>query len=141
MGTFSFVGDVRYMHIVEARARIVPSSTRIQLSLLFMIIVIWCNAVKLAVMVWVLFREHSDFIVTLGDAAESYLRQPEPTTERMCAFSKEVILSTIESDKVNYRKRDMLGDLLQDIYGSWKKEYRTYSASLDRDREIGSYFM
>lgn len=130
-----------YAHIIGARALDVPSRSRIQLSLRYMIIVIICNVVKLAIMLWVLLLERSDFIVTLGDGAASYLEYPDPNTEKVCVFTKDAILTNCGPQHDKDRKSDVLDDLLQDTYGIWKKQYRPYSSSLNRDREVGSSFM
>jgi hypothetical protein len=132
---------VNYAHILSARALNVPSRSRIQLSLRYMTIVIICSAMKLVIMLWVLFLERSDLIVTLGDGAASYLEHPDPNTEKVCVFTKDAILTNCGPQRNKDRKRDALDDLLQETYGIWKKQKRAYSSSLDRDREIGSSFM
>ncbi|KAF2678605.1 hypothetical protein K458DRAFT_348372 [Lentithecium fluviatile CBS 122367] len=133
--------DNIYLHIVGARARSVTSRSRIQLSLRFMIIVIVCNALKLAMMLWVLFLERSDFIVTLGDGAATYLEDPDPHTEGFSVFNREAIITNCGAGRVNVGNTDRLGNLVQNAHGIWRKQYHNYSSSLDRDREIGSYFI
>jgi hypothetical protein len=134
-------GNVTHAVIVGALGVNVPSRSRIQLSLRFMIIVIICNAVKLGMMIWVLLWEKSEFIVTLGDGAASYLETPDPNTEGLCVLSKDAIVTMVGPHNVRDKKSDMFGMLLNEAYGIWHKRYHTYSSTLDRDRELGSSFM
>ena len=59
-----------------------------QFSLLIIIIVIICNITKLACMIMLLLRQQAKPLVTLGDAVESFLETPDPTTENMCLADK-----------------------------------------------------
>ena len=134
-------GNASMAHIIDSRAEIVPTRSRIELSLRFMIIVIFCNAIKLGMMVWVLFREKRNFIVTLGDGAASFLESPDPTTEGLCTLSKDTIVTMVGPHSVKSVKGDALGEVMSDAYSVWNKRYHTYSSALDRDRELGSSFM
>lgn len=131
----------KYGHVAAARARKVPSRSRIQISLYFLLIVIACNAAKLATMLWVLFCERSDFLVTFGDAAASFLENPDPLTKGVCVFSKETMLLEHELGGKKLKRNDLLEDLARDTYGTWRERYHSYSLSLGRDWEIGSSFM
>lgn len=83
-------------HVVHGHARSAPLRNRLQLSLSFLTVVILSNAVKLIVMLWVLVSmKDSDFVVTLGDAAASFIQRRDPTTETFCVFSKEAVLSEV----------------------------------------------
>jgi len=132
-----------YAHIVGARARIIPQErkSRIQLSLTFLIVVVVCNVLKLAMMLSVLFLEKSDFIVTLGDAAASYLERPERSTERLCVVNKATVILKTGSRRDKHDRSDYLDELIEDSYGTWRKQSHPYSSALDRERQIGSYFM
>jgi len=134
-------GRAEFAHIVDARALDVPTRSRIQLSLSFMIVVIICNAVKLAMMLWVLFLEKSNFIVTLGDGAATFLEYPDPNTRGLCVLSKDAVITMCGPNRKQLTKGDELDNILQDAYGTWTKSYRAYSTALDRDRELGSSFM
>lgn len=127
--------------VAAARARVVSSRSCIQLSLCFLIIIMIFNAIKLATMLWVLFYERSEFLVTLGDAATSFLKNPDPQTEGLCVYPKESILAEHSSGSKKVKKYGLLETLLHDTYGTWRERYRPYSLSLRRDREIGSSFM
>lgn len=67
--------------------------SRVQISLYFMIVVISFNALKLFIMLWVLMTDtSSQYLVTLGDAASSFLERPDSTTEGKCMLGREEIL-------------------------------------------------
>lgn len=65
----------------------IPS--RIQISLHFMLIVIAMNLCKLVIMLYVVFTDRSQYIVTLGDAAASFLRRPDPVTKGKCLLNND----------------------------------------------------
>lgn len=60
----------------------------LQFSLLIIIVVIMCNITKLTCMIMLLLRQQAKPLVTLGDAVESFLETPDPTTENMCLADK-----------------------------------------------------
>ena len=60
----------------------------LQFSLWIITIVIMCNITKLACMIMLLLRQQAKPLVTLGDAVESFLETPDPTTENMCLADK-----------------------------------------------------
>jgi hypothetical protein len=129
-----------YAHFTHAFAKhTVGTSSRIQLSLTFMVIVIACNVVKLATMLWVVFMEKSDYLVTVGDGAASFLEHPDPTTEQMCVASRHDTMEKVQSG-VKFHN-DQLAAMVRESGSTWAKQYSKYSTALDRDREFGSYFM
>lgn len=157
-----------YAHVVEGYGRKVPTKSRVQLSLSFLIVVIVCNAIKLATMVWVLYMEKSDFIVTLGDGAASFLEYRDPTTEKYCVFTKEAIAAEVahrrlkqeslqnsgfwndtsyprahdasELDGSAAPKMDHFEELVLNASGVWRDQKHLYS-TIGRTREIGPSFM
>jgi hypothetical protein len=131
----------RFAHVTHAFAKNLDTASRIQMSLTFLIIVIVCNSVKLLTMLWVVMIERKDYLVTLGDGAASFLERPDPTTERMCILSKTEITSEIADTTLRSRHDDQLSRLMSHSKKRWSKQYSTYSSALNRDREIGSYFM
>jgi hypothetical protein len=129
-----------YAHFTHAFAKhTVGTSSRIQLSLTFMVIVISCNIVKLTTMLWVVFMEKSDYLVTVGDGAASFLEHPDSTTEQMCVASRHDIIEKVQSGAK--RHSDQLAAMVRESGSTWAKQYSKYSTALDRDREFGSYFM
>ncbi|KAL9601249.1 MAG: hypothetical protein Q9219_002654 [cf. Caloplaca sp. 3 TL-2023] len=66
----------------------VQGRSKIQLSIIFMVVVILCNAVKVLCMFLTLRHQLSAPLVTIGDAIQSFLQEPDPTTEDMCWADK-----------------------------------------------------
>jgi hypothetical protein len=131
----------RFAHVTHAFAKNLDTASRIQMSLTFLIIVIVCNSVKLLTMLWVVMVERKDYLVTLGDGAASFLERPDSTTERMCILSKPEITSEVSDTTSRSKHDDQLSRLMSHSKKRWAKQYSTYSNALNRDREIGSYFM
>lgn len=130
-----------FAHVARAYAKNLDTASRIQLNLTFLIIVIVCNSVKLLIMLWVVIVERKDYLVTLGDGAASLLEIPDPTTERRCILSKPEITSEVADATLRLGHDDQLSRLVSHSKKIWSKQYITYSNALNRDREIGSYFM
>ena len=57
---------------------------KVQFSLGIMTIVICCNLVKACSMIMAVVRSREPTLVTLGDAVDSFLRTPDPTTMEIC---------------------------------------------------------
>ncbi|KAH7379202.1 hypothetical protein DE146DRAFT_307283 [Phaeosphaeria sp. MPI-PUGE-AT-0046c] len=131
----------KFANVPHVFAKRLDTASRIQLSLTFLIIVIVCNSVKLLTMIWVVFMERKDYIVTLGDGAASFLERPDPTTERMCILSKEEIVREVGDMPHRSKHNDQLSRLVGRSGKTWEPKYTTYSNALNRDREIGSYFI
>ncbi|KAK2757885.1 hypothetical protein FQN54_004291 [Arachnomyces sp. PD_36] len=62
---------------------------RLQFFPSIMTVVIACNAVKAVVMVLTLFMLLEDPLATIGDAAASFLTDPDPTTKGNCLLSRD----------------------------------------------------
>ncbi|KAF2446411.1 hypothetical protein P171DRAFT_430575 [Karstenula rhodostoma CBS 690.94] len=163
---YSINGSV-YAHVIEGYGKNVPTKSRIQLSQSFLIIVIVCNAVKLTTMLWVLYMEKNDFIVTLGDGIASFLEHRDPTTEKFCVFSKEAITAEVahrmskqEAFRTSFSdpstsntqsesapkvktatKTDYLGEMVLNSSGMWRDQNHLYSSALGKDRQVGSSFI
>lgn len=61
----------------------------LQFSLPIMFVVIICNLIKLICMIYVLLKEKSPPLVTLGDAIVSFLNEPDPATSDICLADKQ----------------------------------------------------
>ncbi|KAF2831463.1 hypothetical protein CC86DRAFT_314833 [Ophiobolus disseminans] len=131
----------KFAHVSSFFATRVGTASRIQLSLTFLIIVIVCNSVKLLTMMWVVFRERQHYIVTLGDGAATFLERPDPTTERMCILSKPEITHDVANAALKNQYNDSLSRLMSQSGRKWVKQTTTFSNALNRDREVGSYFI
>jgi hypothetical protein len=70
-------GRLTSLHIINGFTRKSTNPCRLQISLHFMIAVVAINMCKLATMLYVLLTDRSEHIVTLGDAAASFLKDPD----------------------------------------------------------------
>jgi hypothetical protein len=131
----------KFARVSHAFAERLDTASRIQLSLTFLIIVIVCNSVKLLTMLWVVLMERKNYLVTLGDGAASFLERPDSITERMCILSKPEIAREVAEIPLKIDHNDQLSRIMTNTGKRWVKQSTTYSSALNRDREIGSYFM
>lgn len=61
----------------------------LQFSLPIMLVVIICNLIKTACMIWVAFENGPRPLVTVGDAIASFLNEPDLTTKDNCLADKD----------------------------------------------------
>ena len=79
---------------VEAKgckSEIIEERCKVQFSLGIMITVICCNLVKACAMIMTVVRSREPTLVTLGDAIDSFLRTPDPTTIGICFADRQFI--------------------------------------------------
>ena len=68
-----------------------PEKCKVHLVKNIMIVVICCNFVKVCCMVMAIARSREPTLVTLGDAIDSFLRAPDPTTMGICFADRPYI--------------------------------------------------
>jgi hypothetical protein len=63
-----------------------------------LIIVIVCNSVKILIMSLIIWRMNYDTttITTIGDAIQTFLTRPDPTTEDCCLMSRRTASTMLE---------------------------------------------
>lgn len=83
-----YPGPQRPVPIQYCLSQRVKGYCTLQFSILIITIVLVCNIAKLACMVVLLLRQEAKPLVTLGDAVESFLETPDPSTENMCPADK-----------------------------------------------------
>ncbi|CAZ83959.1 unnamed protein product [Tuber melanosporum] len=64
---------------------------KVQFSLRIMIVVICCNIAKACCMIITVVRSREPTLVTLGDAVDSFLRIPDPTTAAICFADRQFV--------------------------------------------------
>jgi len=64
---------------------------KVQFSLGIVIVVVCCNLVKAICMVAAVVRSREPTLVTLGDAVDSFLRTPDPTTRGTCFADRRFV--------------------------------------------------
>ncbi|KAH6612515.1 hypothetical protein C7974DRAFT_418464 [Boeremia exigua] len=111
------------LHIVEGWATRGKYQSRIQISLPFMIVVVAFNFFKLVIMVGVLTMDSSEYLVTLGDAAASYLEHPEDFTKEKSILELDKMLSSFESHST-----------IASRCFSWQPRRRRYCSSIGYDK-------
>ena len=125
-------------HVNNTYARLTRTDSRIQISRDFMITVIVFNAVKLAIMIWVLLKDKNDYLVTLGDAIASFLEHPDATTKGMCMLGKEEML--FMRGVIPYHTKEeqeiLIVDLQNRAEGKWRPQKLRYMSGLGTDRQM-----
>ncbi|PWW73703.1 hypothetical protein C7212DRAFT_359553 [Tuber magnatum] len=80
-----FICDPREkVEISGCKSERTDEKCKVQFSLGIMTVVICCNLIKACSMVMTVVRSREPTLVTLGDAVDSFLRIPDPTTKGMC---------------------------------------------------------
>jgi hypothetical protein len=90
------------LHTLYGFAKKSDAQSRIQISFQFMMVVIAFNIFKLFIMVVVLVTDRRKYIVTLGDAAASFLERPEPLTSRCCLMKADQIILEAQRQASSY---------------------------------------
>ncbi|PUU72168.1 hypothetical protein B9Z19DRAFT_1172619 [Tuber borchii] len=122
---FSTAGVV---DIAGCKSEITDEKCKVEFSLEIMIVVICCNLVKACCMITAVVRSQEPTLVTLGDAVDSFLRAPDPTTKGMCFADREFIKGEWKHEwKTRPRK--------------WKKKgLQRWWTSVGRTRWVTCYF-
>ena len=79
------------LEITGCKSERVGEKCKVHFSLGIMIAVICCNLVKACCMVMAVVRSREPTLVTLGDAIDSFLRIPDPTTMGICFADRRFI--------------------------------------------------
>ena len=82
-------GDI--VEISGCKSERTAEKCKVQFSLGIMIAVICCNIVKACGMVMAVVRSREPTLVTLGDAVDSFLRIPDPTTIGICFADRRFV--------------------------------------------------
>ncbi|KAH7361130.1 hypothetical protein BKA66DRAFT_573670 [Pyrenochaeta sp. MPI-SDFR-AT-0127] len=123
------------MHVAHAFSRKTGPRSCIQISLYFMIVVVTFNSFKLIIMAYILVTDRSKYIVTLGDAAASFLEHPDSTTHGKCMLAMDKKLfsrgrPSCLSNLSNQNTRDI------SIYSTdvWRPRPQRYFSSVSFDK-------
>lgn len=85
------------LHTSYAFSTPTRDSSSIQIGLVFMVVVLICNFLKAGSIFFTWRGSFSERILTLGDAASSYLETPDMSTLGACCLSKNKLLDTVNS--------------------------------------------
>ncbi|KAI4704977.1 hypothetical protein J4E89_009270 [Alternaria sp. Ai002NY15] len=117
-----------YLHVAEAASRKeLETPSTVQVSKRFLILVACFNFIKLVVMFLVLVTDRSAYLVTLGDAASSFLEQRDRHTINKCLLSREGMISRKDLPKIgNNRGNKEIEHLHLRLEGAWLPYSRSY---------------
>jgi len=115
------------LHIKEGFATGGDHQSRIQISLPFMAVVVFFNFFKLAIMLGVLMTDRSEYIVTLGDAAASYLEKPEELTRGRSTLELDQMLRSFRADSAEAQESHV-----------WRPRRRRYCSSIGYDKALSA---
>ena len=73
--------------VSQCLAERIPENCTLNLSLHFGLVVIVCNIIKVVCMFWVLWHHKISALMTIGDAINSFLNEPDQTTSGLCLYS------------------------------------------------------
>ena len=79
------------VEISGCKSEITNENCKVQFSLGIMIAVIFCNLVKACAMIMTVVRSQEPTLATVGDAIDSFLRIPDPTTRGICFADRQFI--------------------------------------------------
>ena len=85
------LGTGEEVEVRGCKSEIIKERCKVQFSLGIMIAVICCNLVKACAMIMTLVRSREPTLVTLGDAIESFLGIPDPSTKQICFADRRFI--------------------------------------------------
>lgn len=109
----------------------------VQVSLIFLVIVVCFNLLKLIVMTYVLVTDRSTYLVTLGDAAASFLEHPDLHTTSKCLLGREELLVSLghpRSHPVSTLEEQAVLDLR--VKGVWLPRPRRYFFPVHRAAKV-----
>ena len=123
-------------HIDSAFSQTKEAKSRLQLSLMYMLVVIACNIVKLSIMIWTLVVDRSTYIVTLGDGVVSFLQRFDPITRSNCMLGRDEMLYKIGYMPYHQLEGEDLDTHMLRVEGMWLPQRRRYFALMGKDRQI-----
>lgn len=121
-----------------AFAKIILPESRIQISLYFMVTVIAFNLLKLVIMLWVLFTDKRNYIVTLGDALATFLKHPDPVTRSKCIYGKEEMMYCLGHVPYYVKGEERLVEeyFSTRLAGTWLPRTRPYFTLISQDKQV-----
>ncbi|CAI6336339.1 unnamed protein product [Periconia digitata] len=82
-----------------------PQRCSIEFSQAVLAVVVVCNAIKLGAMIYILSRLDQKTIVTIGDAIQSFLETPDPTTDNCCLMSRGDVRRVLGKQEARHGQR------------------------------------
>jgi hypothetical protein len=127
-------------HVESAIAKKAPAhESSVQISRLFMLIVILFNTLKGVAMVILLLDRNGSYLVTCGDAVASFMEHPQPLTEGYCVASKGELCNTPPgtTGKLYKRKTATTLEEAQSAGGyNWRPRNFTWGSAISTNRRL-----
>ncbi|KAH7093145.1 hypothetical protein FB567DRAFT_609549 [Paraphoma chrysanthemicola] len=121
--------------VTHSFSNVLVRESAIQISRDFLLVVIAFNFLKVAIMLWVLFTDQSEYLVTLGDAASSFLECPDPSTRGQCMLEKGQHLFNLGHRADLDPQVGSYKTFHDRALGIWYPDRLRYSATLPEDRQ------
>jgi hypothetical protein len=124
------------LHIVHAYTVKSETDTSLDISLLFMLIVIVFNVMKIFAMYSAFYVCGDDHFITIGDAVASYLRRPEAYSKNYCTLSQKDLLFTLGLRELTIVEREEMeaNGNLERPFGLWRSSKKRLISSLSSNR-------
>jgi hypothetical protein len=127
-GTLKVLLTDSLLHVKEAsseKRNVIQD--RVQISLYFMLVVVCFNTLKLVTLLYVLVTDRSAYLVTLGDAASSFLEHNDPHTKEKCVFGRDEMLLSIGHPLGHHDYTDReIERSYQHLRGIWRPHRQPY---------------
>jgi hypothetical protein len=123
------------LHISEGYTVDLGNNSRIQISLYFLLVVITFNFLKLIIMGGILIADRANYIVTIGDAAASFLEHPDSITKGRCTLNTDEMMASYE-DMSRTADTSPLSLGIRGKYEAkaWQLRTRRYCSSIGFDK-------
>jgi hypothetical protein len=95
---YTFVSNTA-LHVSYALSSPRRNSSSVQIGLVFMVVVILCNLLKVSSIYFTLRGGFARQILTVGDAVSSYLKRPDTSTVGACLFSRSKLIDAVSRGK------------------------------------------
>lgn len=122
-------------HVAYAFGQKTERVSRLEMSLVYLLIVIAFNTLKLAVMLWTLATDKHNYLVTLGDAVSSFLERKDAATMDRCTLNRDETLFALGFYPYGHLLDDELETTALRIQGMWLPQEREYFAEVGWDRK------
>jgi hypothetical protein len=124
-------------HVAQASSQKRSLHSSVQVSLIFLVVVVCFNLLKLIVMIYVLVTDRSAYLVTLGDAAASFLEHTDPHTSYKCLLGREELLISLDHPPSHpVSNLEEQEDLDRRVTGVWLPRPRHYFFPVHRAAKV-----
>lgn len=130
------------LHIEHAYTIKTDFETSLEISLIFMLIVVVFNIMKIAAMYTAFQLCSDDHFITIGDAVASYLKRPDHRTEGYCTLSQQDFALDLGQRELTAREKEKFkedGQLRNP--STWKVSRRRLLTAMSSGRQLSAIFL